>query len=1030
MVGRYKVLKKLGNGGQGVVFCAQDSQLGRLVALKVLNQTDEDSDHSRVRVRRFQEEARIVSRLDHPRIVTLFESGQTDGKLWLAQKFCPGGTLADRLCEPVAPRLAATWVRDLADAVAYAHMCGVLHRDLKPSNVFFSADGSVCLGDFGIAKDERDGAEVERTSALWTMTGVAMGSPSYMAPEQALAQGDRIGARTDVYGLGTILYHALCGAPPFIGVTAAETFRKLLEDQPVRPRSLGGMIPVELETICLKCLEKDPERRYSAASELRDDLSRYLDGRRITARPETAIGGLLRLCRRHPIPALLSFGLAATLIVSVVVTNIQLSRTREANVRYLSIRDRQASESAYNSFIGGDTAGSLRGLLPLLDESADPDAVTSLVANLISTGRFCLVEQVYGRDACLGAAFHPSGKYLVLCTRVGTFEVRDAVSGALIHGPFQTGIQEITRVAIEARGQLLRIEGSDGTISHWQLPDGSKISSIGTMDSDLNDSILKSQMQYREGLVSETSPDKRIRLDEERVDGRVSLALRDAKTGKVVFQCPSKEERPIAASAFTETPEGSYFLTSANNQVFVRDSLSGALACEPIELRSEVEQVIWHPSLLKVLIITYNGPPTLWSVRVGRSQVKVASASSRVQAMHYSQDGRRILFSTDSDGFQSLVSGSLQHDVGGAAPTKSTVWSGPIGAGERSWGVTRKGLMFTFSPLSPDSIETRFDAQEELIAATVSNDGKWVATVRKDSLLQLWNLADGALVRATLLTKNVTEESRWGPFRVFSLDFSPDGSRIAAALSVGQAVCLSIPALDSTLSYETNSPVAFARFSPDGDSLAVGDFNGNVNLWMGRETLRPRMHLPHSARVLRGSFDSLGRYFASETADGSVRVWRLREGKLALEIPANSSTPVRFAQFVPGSRSDLLLVDAEGRIQVRSIPSGMITFSSNVPVGGVRYTVAFSHDKSQIAVCTAQSSTPQSTIHELPYAPFGVQRPPWFREMAEAVAGIRSLTDGSIEPVGYEAIARLRRRLTEEGVRDPKSLWGTVLGPL
>ncbi|QEL19610.1 serine/threonine-protein kinase [Limnoglobus roseus] len=289
----YDVLGVVGNGGMGIVYRANHRRLGRVVALKMILAGD---TADRQQLARFQDEARAVAALQHPNIVQVYEAGEAAGRPFLVLEFVSGGSLADHLGgTPIDPRRAAELSRTLAQAVQHAHDRGIVHRDLKPGNVLLDPDGTPKVTDFGLAK--RLGDDSARTR-----TGTAIGSPSYMPPEQAA--GDRtVGPAADVYSLGAILYELLTGRPPFRGQTVLETIRLVSEHPPAPPSALQPGVPKDLEVVCLKCLEKQPDDRYPSAAALAADLDRYLAGEPIHARPPSVLGQMARNLKRgnfHP----------------------------------------------------------------------------------------------------------------------------------------------------------------------------------------------------------------------------------------------------------------------------------------------------------------------------------------------------------------------------------------------------------------------------------------------------------------------------------------------------------------------------------------------------------------------------------------------------------------------------------------------------------------------------------------------------------------------------------------------------------
>jgi serine/threonine protein kinase len=304
----HAILGVLGRGGMGVVYKAHDLQRKRLVALKMILVGGHASEQE---LARFRTEAQAIARLQHPNIVQLYEMGESEGHPFFSLELVEGGSLADQLDgTPWPPRKAARLVRTLARAVHHAHERSIIHRDLKPANVLLAADGTPKITDFGLAK-QLD------TSGCHTPSGAVLGTPSYMAPEQAGGQAKRVGPAADVYALGAILYELATGQPPFQGATPLDIIMQVVADDPVAPRLLRPNLPVELETICLKCLHKDPSQRYPSAKALANDLRRFVEDEPVRARRSRPWDLALQWARNNPAIAILVAVIALLFLFSL-----------------------------------------------------------------------------------------------------------------------------------------------------------------------------------------------------------------------------------------------------------------------------------------------------------------------------------------------------------------------------------------------------------------------------------------------------------------------------------------------------------------------------------------------------------------------------------------------------------------------------------------------------------------------------------------------------------------------------------------
>jgi serine/threonine protein kinase len=372
-LGPYRILRVLGSGGMGVVFEAQQAHPQRTIAVKMLL-AGLDGPYRR----RFRQEMEVIARLQHPNIVHIHEVGEHEGRPYFTMEFMDGGDLAQQLAvRPLPPRAAALLIETLARAVQHAHERGFVHRDLKPSNVLLRSDGTAKISDFGLAKSLRPADE--GSCCLRTENGAILGTPSYMAPEQAA--GAQVGPATDIYALGALLYEALTDRPPFRAATIQETLEQVRTREPTSPSRLQPGVSRELETICLKCLQKEPGRRYGSAAELADDLGRHLRGEPIQARPVGVVEVLGKWIRRKPtLAALLIFSavLLATLIVSGLLYQARLREAveRAAAEKQEAQRQRELAQKRYET--------SVVALRDILSREQDPSRLHKMLEDCLA----------------------------------------------------------------------------------------------------------------------------------------------------------------------------------------------------------------------------------------------------------------------------------------------------------------------------------------------------------------------------------------------------------------------------------------------------------------------------------------------------------------------------------------------------------------------------------------------------------------------------------------------------------------------
>lgn len=473
---------ELGRGAMGVVYRAREVTLSRAVALKVMRHgTWADATG----VARFRLEATSVAKLDHPNVVKVHQFGVHEGVPYLALEYCGGGSLDQKIADsPLEPRPAAETVAALARGVHAAHRAGIVHRDLKPANVLLSADGTPKVSDFGLAKWAED-------SDVVTATGAVLGTPSYMAPEQARGDNDGTDVQSDVYALGAILYACLTGHAPFKAASSHGTIALVLGADPVRVRDLQPGVPPDLETICLKCLQKAPDRRYGSATELAEDLQRFLDGRPILARPVGRAERAWRWCRRNPAVALL---LAGVLSTSLTGTGVSIWYATKANVaagvaQHKEEEARRAQERELTALIDVHAAVGLS--IPVAGDQANPAQAALWFARAAELAQND-TQRAWAnraRSASYGLSapapvrafrqpgsppwkldFHPRGQHLLVCAMSGEFTLYDLVTERLM--PLPGGLTTARAAAWSPDGEHIALGASDGKLCIFSFPDG------------------------------------------------------------------------------------------------------------------------------------------------------------------------------------------------------------------------------------------------------------------------------------------------------------------------------------------------------------------------------------------------------------------------------------------------------------------------------------------------------------------------------------------------------------------------------
>jgi WD40 repeat protein/serine/threonine protein kinase len=677
--GDYELLDEIASGGMGVVYRGRQKTLDRTVAVKMIKSGQLAGEED---IRRFQTEARAAANLRHPNIVSVHEVGVHQGQHYFSMEYVEGQNLAELIRDkPLPARRAARYVRDIAAAVHFAHSQGTLHRDLKPSNVLVDAHDQVRITDFGLA------GRIEGDGEL-TRTGQILGTPSYIAPEQAQGKRGLIGPASDIYSLGVILYELLTGRPPFRAETAVETIRQVVELEPVPARRLNPTVPRELETICAKCLEKEPARRfYRTAQELADDLERYLRHEPILARPIGRPARLLRLCRRNPMVAGLTAAVAASLLVGLFVSNhfALIARNNAEHFRseyrraegLLTVKDDLVQEKEALLEQKSTLLGEKSNLVEQLSTSLKNEERLAYVRGISLAEREWHMNNVgkaeeilaalpknlrgweYGylrgichlesrsikweTDAANSIAFSPDGQ--LLAAGCGQVDFGDEGSGSVCVWDFETGktrfvlkggIGPVFRVLFSPRGDHLASSDKDGILKVWNANSGEEVASF-TSDSWITDFVFSA-------------------------DG--SQLIAPAHRGVVVWNIIHQEEvRRFSRSALSLalSPDGAQLACAASGRITLVDFMTGELLKTFEGLPADSYSLAYSPDGKLIAAATLTGPIQMWSVETG----------SRVQVLHGHSRAFRLTF--DPEG-RHLVSVGGAYNESGQVPGEAKVW--------------------------------------------------------------------------------------------------------------------------------------------------------------------------------------------------------------------------------------------------------------------------------------------------------------------------------------------------------------------
>jgi WD40 repeat protein/tRNA A-37 threonylcarbamoyl transferase component Bud32 len=911
----------------GVVYKARQVKLKRLVALKMILAGDHAGEHA---LARFRTEAEAVARLQHPNIVQIHEVGEHNGLPYFALEFCDGGNLHRNLGgTPLPPRQAAELVAVLSRAMHAAHQKGIVHRDLKPANVLLTREGTPKITDFGLAKqlDEESGQ---------TRSGAILGTPSYMAPEQAASRVKEVGPLADVYALGAVLYDLFTGRPPFRGVTVVDTLEQVRSQEPVPPSRLQAKVPHDLETVCLKCLEKDPARRYPGAAELADDLGRFLAGEPIRARPAGAWERTAKWARRRPavaalvgVIALASALLLGGLAVSVVVINSRRQETEEA--RKALAEANATLQDSYEKLEKKQHE----------TEEALKQKRQALADLTVAQGR--RQWTAYLRDIALAHREWQADNV------ARAEQVLDGCPGELRGWEWHY----LKRLCHK---DLLTIRRSVLPMSIAFSPDGRRLAYVDALNVRVCDAstgrellMLHGRNQHPQDTRCHRSTIHQLAISP---DGKRLATASEDKTAKVWDAATGEEllALPHAERVFSVAfGPGGKLLASASGEL----EKPGEVTLWDAATGKEVRTLRGHGG--PALSVAFNSDGTrlatagldltvrLWDVATGAELHRLSGQAFNAHGLAFSHDGRRVALAGTNGTVKvwDALAGKEIHLLRGHRGPVNSVCFSPDDKLVASASTDQ--TIKVWDAATGEEARTLRGHTEAVRNAVFSPDGKRLASASQDKTVKVWN----PLVNQEA---HFIVRHDWNSSTV-----SPDGTRFAfhgkhsvTAPGPGEAaITVWDPATDKLVVLRGHTHiVSGVAFSPDGGRVVSASWDKTARVWDALTGKELQAFRGHGQAVRCAVFSPDGRRVASAGAEGVVKVWEVETGREVHALPGHP-TWVQCLAFSPDGKR-LLSGGFDGNVKVWDAVAGkeILTFHDHQrPL----YTVAFSPDGKLVA---------------------------------------------------------------------------------